>query len=60
MPHPLPDDVKKRAEKKCADRYQYFEVQDPGHVWTSPSGKMFVFVVDNRTSSPNWIEVPKS
>jgi hypothetical protein len=41
MANKLPDDVKKRAEAKCADR-PHLEIQDPGTVWISPSGKVFV------------------
>jgi hypothetical protein len=71
MPNKLPDDVKKRAEAKCADRPHLeiqdpgtvwispsgLEIQDPGTVWISPSGKVFVFVVDTKTNAPLWVEV---
>jgi hypothetical protein len=56
MANKLPDDVKKRAEAKCADR-PHLEIQDPGTVWISPSGKVFVFVVDTTTNAPIWVEV---
>ena len=56
MANKLPDDVKKRAEAKCADR-PHLEIQDPGTVWISPSGKVFVFVVDTKTNAPLWVEV---
>src|ERR1039458_3008009 len=51
MANKLPDDVKKRAEAKCADR-PHLEIQDPGTVWISPSGKVFVFVVDTNARHP--------
>jgi hypothetical protein len=35
MANQLPDDVKKRAPAKCADR-PHLEIQDPCTVWISP------------------------
>jgi hypothetical protein len=56
MATPLPPDVKKRVEKKIADRPK-LKIQDPGTMWTNPDGKVFVFVVDEATASPLWIEL---
>jgi hypothetical protein len=41
---------------QSADR-PHLEIQDPGTVWISPSGKVFVFVVDTKTNAPLWVEV---
>jgi hypothetical protein len=46
MANKLPEDVKSRAKKKCAD-YPYLEIQDPGTVTTTTDGKVLVFVLDN-------------
>ena len=56
MSYALSEDVKKRAEKTCADSPN-LEIQDPGTVYTAPDGRMFVFVVDKTTSIPLWIQV---
>jgi hypothetical protein len=56
MANKLPEDVKKRAEKKCADR-PHLEIQDPGTVYTAKDGRVFVFVVDKITGVPLWVEV---
>jgi hypothetical protein len=56
MAYRLPEEIKKRAEQKCANNPN-LEVQDPGTVWTSPSGIVFVFVVDKATGSPLWVVV---
>lgn len=55
MAKPLPEDLKKRAEQKCAD-YPYLEVQDPGTVITTVDGRTLVFVLDNKRL-PLWLEV---
>jgi hypothetical protein len=54
MASPISDDVKKRIEKKIADRPN-LEILDPGTVWTNPDGKVFVAVIDKVTSTPLWI-----
>ena len=55
MPTPLPDDIKKRAEKKCRD-YSNIEVVDPGTMIRA-DGKMLVLVLDKITHSPLWLEI---
>ena len=53
MVYPLPEDIKKRAEKKCRD-YPYLKVVDPGTV-LHIEGKMLVLVVDEK-QRPLWLE----
>jgi hypothetical protein len=56
MASALPEDIKKRAEKKCADNPNLV-IQDPGTVYTTSDGRVFVFVVDKASHSPLWIEM---
>ena len=54
-PNPLPEDVKKRAEKIAEKKG--WSVQDPGTVWISRNGNKWVFAVDKATDSPVWIRM---
>ncbi len=56
MSFPLPEDLKKRAEKKCANNPN-LEIQDPGTVYTAPDGRVFVVVIDKVTGVPLWVQV---
>lgn len=56
MAYPLPEDVKMRAEEKCARDYPYLTVQDPGTVITSSDGRVLVYVLDNEKRGL-WLEV---
>jgi hypothetical protein len=55
MARPLPEDVKKRAEEKCAKDYPYLTVQDPGYIWEI-EGKLLVYVQD-KNALGLWLEV---
>lgn len=55
MARPLPEDVKKRAEEKCAKDYPYLTVQDPGTVYEI-EGKLLVYVQDQNKQGL-WLEV---
>jgi hypothetical protein len=54
----LPEDVKKRAEEKCAKDYPYLTVQDPGTLWEI-EGKSLVYVLD-KNKRGLWLEVENS
>jgi hypothetical protein len=56
MPTKLPEDIKKRAEAKCACRPSY-EVQDPGTIIKSTDGRVLVFVLDKETGMSFWVDV---
>lgn len=56
MAHPLPPDVKKQAEEKCAADYPYLTVQDPGTVLSAVDGRKLLFVLDNRGNGL-WLEI---
>jgi hypothetical protein len=55
MADPLPEDLKKRAVKKCTKDYPYLTVQDPGTVWRA-NGKVLVYVLDTNKRGL-WLEV---
>jgi hypothetical protein len=52
----LPEDVKKRAEEKCAKEYPYLTVQDPGTICPGVDGKILVYVLDHNKRGL-WLEV---
>jgi hypothetical protein len=52
----LPEDIKKRAEAKCACR-AYLEVQDPGTMCTAEGGRLLVMVLDKETGLQLWVDV---
>lgn len=54
--YPLPEDVKNRAEEKCAKDYPYLKVQDPGTMLKTAEGKVLVYVLDNKNHGL-WLEV---
>ena len=55
MARPIPEDVKKRAEEKCAKDYPYLTVQDPGTA-CEIGGKWLVYVWD-KNKRGLWLEV---
>lgn len=55
MAHPLPRDLKQRAEDKCKKEYPYLTLQDPGTV-LKVDGKVLVFVLDQKKRGL-WLEV---
>lgn len=56
MSSPLPPDIKEWIQK-IADEKGY-EVQDPGTVYKSMDGRVWVFVVDKLTAMPLWVLMP--
>jgi hypothetical protein len=52
----LPQDVKKRAEEKCAKDYPYLTVLDPGTAFKIETGNWLVYVLDNNKRGL-WLEV---
>jgi hypothetical protein len=55
MANPLPEDIKKRALKRCTGDLAYLQVQDPG-TWIEANGKVLVMVLDQKKHGL-WIEV---
>jgi hypothetical protein len=53
--YPLPEDVKKRAEEKCAKDYPYLKVQNPGTALKTAEGRVLVYVLDNKNHGL-WLE----
>jgi hypothetical protein len=56
MARPLPEDIKKRAEEKCAKDYPYLTVQDPGTAYEIDGGNWLVYVQDHNKQGL-WLEV---
>jgi hypothetical protein len=56
MSDPLPEEIKKRitAIAEAKD----LKVQDPGTVWRSKEGAVWVFCVDKATDIPVWLLLP--
>lgn len=59
MSNPLPEDIKKRAERKCREFYAYLEVLDPGTV-IEAEGRVLVLVRDRATHLPLWLEIQEA
>jgi hypothetical protein len=55
MPHPLREDIKERALKKCTGDLAYLQVQDPGST-IEVDGRVWVMVMDQKEHR-FWIEV---
>jgi len=56
MAIPLTEELKRRAEKRCAD-YKHLELYDPSTVLTA-EGRTLVLVKDKPTGLPVWLELP--
>jgi hypothetical protein len=55
MPHPLREDIKERALKKCTGDLAYLQVQNPGST-IEVDGRVWVVVMDQK-GHRFWIEV---
>jgi hypothetical protein len=56
MAHPLPEDIRKRAEQLYG-AYDHLEVQDPGTIYPIPDGKTLVMFRDKITGLLLWLSV---